>query len=270
MWEGTSISIFISAVAFGFGLSLAILGNHLPPLTSSGLIYFMLDALGISLAGRLASFYSIKAIGAARASQLSATQPFFTLLFALVFLKETLAPKQYVGIFLVTLGVYLLGGEILRHADPSDGPGGNGAMGGILLGLFSGFAYSVGNIFRKMGLAAIPSPLVGAFVSSFFSALILVGYFYWRRGATGIRQVARYPRPALFGYALAGLFTTASWWCNFTALLYLPVSVLAALKSASPLVVMILSLIFLPREEKINRRVVASGLIVVAGIGLAL
>lgn len=273
--EGNLICATVNTAIFAVLTAALALGGTMPHLTSLGIVYFAAAALGSAVIGRTTSFISIGFLGPARASQLTAIQPLFSLVLSLAFLQENLTIPKYLGILLVVIGALVLTQDIVGKKAPGNpeekgsrirgAGGGRRGWWGILIALLSALSYSFANVFRKLGLAEIPSPYIGAFASSLLSLLVLCSYAYGRSGISGITCIAGYPRQAVKYYAYSGLVTAVAWLAIFTGLTFSSVAVMAALKAISPLFVILLSLIFLKGREKINQRVAVSGLILVIG-----
>ena len=79
--------------------------NHLP---RSAYLFFMMAGFLNYFLGRRFYYGSFRFIGVARATAISATYPILSVVFAIFFLAEKLALRQYFGVVLTLAGVYLL------------------------------------------------------------------------------------------------------------------------------------------------------------------
>ena len=79
--------------------------NDLP---RSAYLFFMIAGFLNYFLGRRFYYGSFRFIGVARATAISATYPILSVVFAIFFLAEKLALRQYFGVVLTLAGVYLL------------------------------------------------------------------------------------------------------------------------------------------------------------------
>ncbi len=77
-------------------------------LSGSTYFYFMMAGILTYLMGRGLYYESFRYIGVAQATSISSTYPILSVVFAIIFLAEQLAFKQYLGVGLTLIGVYLL------------------------------------------------------------------------------------------------------------------------------------------------------------------
>lgn len=84
-------------------------GIHLSSFACFGIAGILNYMLGRSL-----YYLGIEHIGASRASTIAGSDPFFGILFALIFLKEPLTWKLALGISLLLLGIYIVMTEEMR------------------------------------------------------------------------------------------------------------------------------------------------------------
>ncbi len=77
-------------------------------LSGSTYLYFMIAGILTYLMGRGLYYGSFRYIGVAQATSISSTYPLLSAVFAIIFLAEELAFKQYLGVGLTLIGVYLL------------------------------------------------------------------------------------------------------------------------------------------------------------------
>ena len=77
-------------------------------LAGSTFLYFMIAGILTYFMGRGLYYGSFRYIGVAQATSISSTYPILSAVFAIIFLAEQLAFKQYLGVGLTLIGVYLL------------------------------------------------------------------------------------------------------------------------------------------------------------------
>lgn len=76
--------------------------------SASTYLYFMIAGVLNYFLGRGFYYSSFRFIGVAQATSISSTYPILSAISAIVFLGEVLAPRQYLGVGLTIVGVYLL------------------------------------------------------------------------------------------------------------------------------------------------------------------
>ena len=134
-------------------------------------------------------------------------------------------------------------------------------MRGVLFGLLASLFLALGNLFRKLGVSAIPSSSVGVFVGS-LSALSVLSVFLLITGPGILRQALRHLDR---DYAVSGLSTSVALYFLFTSLQMIPLSIANSLTAAEPLFTLLLGRLLLGRQEKPTTALVAGALSTVLG-----
>ena len=237
-----------------------LLAQPLPPVTVRGMVFFVLGGVCNSLIGRGLLFYTVSLLGAARAGVVKATTPVFALLCGVFLLHEVIAPLDWLGIAAVLCGVLTIaiGGARRNQGGAAwDGT----AVRGVLFGLLASLFLALGNLFRKLGVSAIPSSSVGVFVGS-LSALSVLSVFLLITGPGILRQALRHLDR---DYAVSGLSTSVALYFLFTSLQMIPLSIANSLTAAEPLFTLLLGRLLLGRQEKPTTALVAGALSTVLG-----
>ncbi len=262
------------------------LSGSLPPINAMGLLFFVAAGISAPLFGRVFSFSAIKHIGATRTTSLRVSETLFTMLLAVVFLRDSLSLLAFTGAVILMGGVVIIIQESSQLGQASNtasretaataeskSPAAISSQGyfqhrigllnvGTLLALGAGFAFALGGVFRQVAIAYIPSALLGSAIGTFV-ALVVNMLNTWRGGHFRNWNLTR--REIGF-YALGGIANTSGMLFFFYALLAgSSVSITAALKNTSPLFTLFLSLLILRKSEAIQRRLVASVFMVVIG-----
>ena len=107
---------------------------------------------------------------------------------------------------------------------------GDGRAGAFFFGLLASLFLALGNLFRKLGVSAIPSSSVGVFVGS-LSALSVLSVFLLITGPGILRQALRHLDR---DYAVSGLSTSVALYFLFTSLQMIPLSIANSLTAAEP------------------------------------
>ena len=148
--------------------------------------------------------------------------------------------------------------------DTSLAPAGRRIHLGYLASLGAAVGYGAGALVgRKIVLDYAP-PMVGASLSLVFGAAMMVALFH----RTAFRDLDRVPAQGWVHMALAGLASAVGVACMFFALDVAPVIHVAPLTGVYPLVAILLTHMFLQRLERVTRRSVAGGILVVVGVTL--
>ncbi len=202
---------------------------------------------------RFLAYLSVEKVGVAVTAPLRATTPLFSSLLAIAVLGEQLTPAVGAGTALVVVGITLL--------SLSEGKTGAWMKLNILvaLPLLSAFVAGSTQVIRKIGLAGISLPILGAATTTGTSLVAIAVSLTVSRNWS----MVRFHRRALGWFLLAGFAVTLSVASIFMSLHLSDVVIVAPLASLSPLYSLVLSAIFLRNVEVItSRKVVAAGLIV--------
>lgn len=134
-------------------------------------------------------------------------------------------------------------------------------QGTLIFPIVSSVAYALPPIFAKMAYTHQATPAVGIAIAFFMADVVLNAFkpLFPVMGAYGI------DRRGFMMISLAGILNFLASICLWTAILISSVSTTIPLSRTSPIVVIILSYLFLGKQEIITRRVVTGAFFVVAG-----
>lgn len=220
------------------------------------LLLFVLVGLIQPGGTRFLAYVSVEKVGVAVTAPLRATTPLFSSLLAIAVLGEDLTPAVAAGTALVVCGVALLSMREER----------TGAWRNVLvaLPLLSAFVAGSTQVIRKIGLARIALPILGAAVTTGTSfvavALSLLVSRKW--------SMVRFNRASLGYFVLAGCAVTLGVASVYMSLYLSDVVIVAPLASLSPLYSLALSALFLREVEVITVRRVAAAALIVLGVVL--
>ncbi|RQG92248.1 EamA family transporter [Natrarchaeobius chitinivorans] len=209
---------------------------------------------------RLLMFESIQAIGANLTSPVIASNVLFATVFAIVLLEESLTAVHFAGIVLIIGGLTVVSWETAATTDPGQSIRETGTT--LFVPLVAAVFIGAEPIFVSIGLAEGTAILPGLTVMATTATLGFVGYLVVTRSLhqIGIRS------GSTGWYVGGGISTTVGFLSYFAALEFAPVVVVIPLLQLTPLLVVVLSLLFLPaRLERVNWRVGTSALVVVVG-----
>lgn len=212
-----------------------------------------------SVVGRILNFRALQLLGPARLNQLVATDALFSVVLAYFLTGERLGTMSLAGIFVVTAGVMLLSteGEAPR---PGHRPG-------MVLGLVCALVYALRNILISLGNRQTGAPVWGAMVATWAAVLVYTAYL---AAAGGLRTALPARGRGLAPGLLSGAAYVGAWLTLFYALRLEDPSVVTALKNTLPLFAIALSWLLLRQEERLNRRVAVSALVITAGVAMVL
>ncbi|WP_324666014.1 DMT family transporter [Haloarcula sediminis] len=232
-------------------------------LTPTALAAFAVAGLLGSLLARAALFVGIHRLGASRAEPLKSTFPLVAVGSAVLVLGEPLTPVLVVGVGLIVAGAAAVSGDA-RASDTT--ASGQRVWVDLAFPLAAALLLGIDPVFTKVGFAEGTPALVGVTVRVLTAAGGFGGYLLWRR----LRgQGYRPARPT--GWTLAaGVANTAYLGAYLAALARAPVSLVAPVLGASPLLVLLGSALLTPEDEQVTLRLGAAVAVLVAGVVLVL
>lgn len=208
--------------------------------------------------GMITYYASIEKLGASRTEPLKASMPLYATFFAVILLGEHLTEGNLAGVVLIVVGIALISWE--SRSTPS--PGIDNSLRTMALPLVTAMLFGVEPIFAKFGFAEGTPPMVGLAIKVVVALVSLLSYIWWRGSLNGLpRRVA----PNLRWYLAAAVTYSAFLISFYAGLDAAPVVVVIPLFQTSPLIVIVLSAIFLRRIERITPRLVAGAGVVIAG-----
>ncbi len=220
------------------------------------LLIFVLVGLIQPGGTRFLAYLSVEKVGVAVTSPIRATTPLFSSLMAIAVLGEQLTPAVGAGTALVVVGIIVLS---LREEK-------SGAWLNILvtLPLLSAFVAGSTQVIRKVGLAQITLPILGAAVTTGTSLVAVAVSLSVSRKWSAVT----FDRRSLGWFLLAGCAVTLGVASIYMSLYLSDVVIVAPLSSLSPLYSLVLSAVFLREEEVITVRKVVAAVLIVLGVVL--
>ncbi|WP_197052493.1 EamA family transporter [Halobellus rufus] len=242
-----------------------LLGSPIQDLTLRSLAAFSAAGLLGTMVGRAMHFEGIKRIGSSRSEPIKASQPLHASLIAVVVLGEVVTGGHFLSMVAIVLGIAIITYEHGR-SERSDAESG---YVGLAFPFTAAFFYGIEPTFAKLGFAEGATVLTGLTVKTVSAGLGFIVYLWWTRGLPDPRGIETRELPWLVG---AGLSNTVFLLGYYGALELEPVSLVVPLVQSSPLVVILLSVLFVSDNlERITPRLVVGALVAVAGaIGVTL
>lgn len=225
--------------------------------SAAGVLWFALGGLTGPSLGRVFMYRGIHHLGVARAMPMMATGPLFTGALAIAFMGERPGPLVWAGTVLITAGCAAI--SYKKKQDKS------WSRRHLWMPVVSLMGFAVSNIFRKLGLAASPSPLLGITVTSVvgLAFLLMLARFLSPAQRPDLR-----PGKAWAFYGACGLINTLSFFLHFFALLYGDLTIVTPLSSISPLFALLFSWILLRDVERVTGWIVGGTVLIVLGVAL--
>jgi DME family drug/metabolite transporter len=235
-------------VAFVFGSGAVLTPLAVASFIAAGLVGTML--------GRVFYFTAIQRVGASRAEPIKASMPLHSSIVAILVLGESLTGAHFVGVLLIVLGVAVLSLE----GHQTDTMEVNNVD--LLLPLAAAFLFGVEPVLAKIGFGEGTPVVVALAIKTCAATIGFLLYITWQRvlpSATRLRE------GNLRWFVAAGVVNTSFLFAYYGALLVSPVVLVVPIMQMSPLIVVLLSYLFLRRLEHVTWRIVAGASIVVVG-----
>ncbi len=249
---GTIVSIIISAVLLWV---VTLIFIPLSSFRTPAVWYFIAGGIFAPAVGRFMTFKAIERVGVARAVPITNTYPMFSSILAVLLLGESWPPQNILGTFFVILGIVILSRtqsekSQWRKID-------------LIYPASAAFSFAISSYLRKFGLLIANLPLMAAVVSA-TTALVFTMIFQHAQGGWKTFVLSRQS----FGWFVAtGFAHTTAMLSSFYALSFGKIVIVDPLVSASPVLTLFLSTLFLKELESITPRVVlGAGCTVVGSI----
>ena len=257
----TVISVGVSAL---LALILAFIFNASEMTTLSGntLLWLLLQGTLAYPLGRLLNYTAISMVGAARASPIFSISPVLAFGLAMLFLGERPTQLVILGTPLMAFGLAL----VVRAGVIS-----SANLEGVVTNRL-GFLFAIGSSLAFGGVAVVGRHIVSSYASPFVTAacamtfgFVMLSLMSHRRIVPGFRQS---PPRHLGICVLAGLFQGGGALLLYGSLSQAPATVVTPIYSSSPLLILLLSHMFLQRLEAVNLGLVLGTTLSVAGVAL--
>ncbi len=226
-------------------------------LTIGGIFIFVL--VGVFQPGltRLLTYKSIETVGVAITDPLRATTPMFSTFLAILLLGEQMTVPIFFAMLLIIAGITLLS---LRSGAAKNIHGRY-----FFYPLLASFLAGSSQILRKVGLGAIPHPVLAAAVTA-TSSLVVVSSSLWvfsRRKELLVLNKRCFPF-----YLAAGLAISLGMVTIYYALDLGKVVVVIPISSTGPLFSLILTFLFLKDVERVTLKIVLGAVLIISGVVL--
>ena len=220
--------------------------------------YFIAAGIFAPAIGQTLGYIGIERIGVARSTPIVNSAPIFSSSFAVLFLGEVWTAQNILGTLSVIAGVIIL--------STGKSTVGDWRKIDILYPLLGAVAFGVSTNLRKIGLAALHVPLLGAAVTVGTALLILLTLVRWRGGW----QALKFERQSTRWLFSAALVNTGAIFSVFSALNVGKIVRVEPLIASNPLLTLLWVGLFLRQIERVSARIVLGALFTVMGTSLVL
>ncbi|MBM7094395.1 DMT family transporter [Bacillus sp. H-16] len=258
--NGLWVITLMNVLVLGAALLAASFIKEPPQLTVNGILLFATAGFLINVIGRPLLYKSIRINGSSKAVAIKNSAPVFTLIFALFFLHERIAPGPMIGIICILTGLFVLAVFTFKEDRTKV------QRSGYLYALLAAVGYGFGQGLTKEAMNVLYEPVLGAFIGTVIALFVLTVYETFRTDNSFfvfMKASFRYPHyiwaGILTGFALLFFYLSAS-------LIYVSYSV--AILAVDPVITVILAYFFLKKEETIPPVLLIVGILVFIGAGL--
>jgi drug/metabolite transporter (DMT)-like permease len=221
-------------------------------------IYFIIAGIFAPALLRWIFLTSMERVGVSISSSILATIPAFASILAILFLDEQLTLALAAGVVLVVSGII-----IFERDKNSKQTNSRLNRKDLLIPFMGALSGAVAITFRKQGLLELNSPVLGSALGFSSAMAVYIGIL-----ALSPKQRKDFTfKPGEFIlFIIGGLSLAIGWLCTFYALSHGDVILVAPLSGLHPLVVLVLSAIFLKDVERITTKTVLGCASVLLGV----
>ncbi len=250
--------IVLNSVMCLVGLAAAFFEGTLFSADLGALGWFALTGVAGQGTGSLIFFSAIQRLGVSRATAVHSSSPLWGVVFAIIILGEQPGAYMLLGTLGIVAGVFLLSWPEKKR---NRGGPENLTRGEYLLPLVSSVCYAIVPVFAKLGLARQEAPYLAFGVAFGAGLLLMLAARRMMPGGGVIRG-----NMATFRTLLVGVpFNVIAGFLMWTALVTGMVSSVLPLSRMTPLWVVLFSLLFLGKIERVAPKTAVSACLVVAG-----
>jgi len=241
-----SLFFLISSLLTGEIANIYVISNSILLFVLAGLFHFVI--------GRSLLYSAISTAGSNISTPITTLNHVYAALIGILFLGESREPIAYLGLFLIAIGIIVLGRFSFNM----------NRRRGFYLALAASLFYALTHILIKFGLRYSHTPILGAFIS-YIAALFVYFFLY---GKYFLKDVSNTDRRSLLYLIIAGILVNIGQLFRYLALNVGDVSLVTPIFSTIPLFTLLFSFILNRRLEYFAFKVVASSIIIVCGITL--
>jgi drug/metabolite transporter (DMT)-like permease len=264
--DGLLMTVLVNVLVLGT-ISLTV---EAPNWSTAGVFGLAIGGVLGSLMGRSANLRGVRLVGATRTSAFMTGTPLVAAVAGTLLLGEDVDFVDGIGGLLVITGLLAL---VRSRATPTavlDGVAAPADRTTVRLGFFFAAAapvfFGLSFVVKKWGLIRYDSAVLGAFIGA-FTALLIVILLDVSSGRIG-RRVRENFRQIPWWFVAAGVAMSGAILTQFAAFSYLEAWLVGVLQGTQGIWALLLGWLFIRKEERIDRWIMLSVLLVAAGITL--
>lgn len=257
--DGVFMTVFVNVLVLGI---VAALAADVPDWSTSGVVALGAGGVIGAVGGRSAALRAVRLIGPSRSNAFMTTSPIAAAIAGWIALGESIGPIEAIGGLLAILGLFWL----VRGRAPEPGTHEPSPITHYLIAAAAPTLFGLAFVVRKWGLARFSDTVLGAFIGVLTALAVLV-LIDAARGIL-VDRVAGNFRRIPWWFVAAGLAMSAAILSQFFAFEYLPAWVVAILQGTQGIWTIAISWLFIRGDERIDRTLIGSVLLVVAGMSL--
>jgi drug/metabolite transporter (DMT)-like permease len=223
-------------------------------LGSAGIIHFIF--------GRLLGYNAFRLIGANRATVYTMTNRFYTVLFSILFLGESVSVWLWLGVFCMFGGAALITTEKQVYAGEKKKLTGV-EVKGILLALGAALCWGITPVLIKPGVEELGSSVAGAFVSYVTATIVMLALLFNKPRRERLTHLP--VKKSIIPMVLAGIFTAGGQLLYYTALGQSPASIVTPLLSIQVIFIFFFSFVLNRKIELFTPKVIIGMLATLGG-----
>jgi drug/metabolite transporter (DMT)-like permease len=262
------VVLFLSLlIAIPFMLVFLILTTGFPSLNANFLLAIFASAV-IDVFAFLASYKAIKIASVSEIAPVSSFSPVFTLIFAMIFLKEVPTEIKLFGVIIVVVGAYFLNISGIKKGalEPIKKLASNK---GVQLFFFANFLWAITPIFQKVAIQnTFPmTPLIGPIFDYGLVAAILLPIVL--RKLKQSKEAFKTIKKSLWVLVILGFFGALSQYAAYTAFSLANLGYVISIFRLSSIFAIILGALFL-KETGIREKLLGAVIMLIGAILVAI
>ncbi len=206
--------------------------------------------------GRQLSYLAVKNIGANASSPLLASSVLYSMVFAVLFLQETVTFLIGIGTALILTGVLILeirSSVLKRHGKYKTG---------YLAAIFTAAIFGLTPVAISFGLSIYDYYFAAVFISY---ASATIAYTLTSNTHKIFKGIVKTPSATMTFYIISSIFASGAQLFRFAALSFAPVVLVAPILSTNPIFTIIMTRLVAKDVEVFKLRIIVSMIIVVIG-----
>ncbi len=237
---------------------IALLFTNLRTVNLEGIFFFAIAGILAPGIARLLYFKGMEVVGAALNASIFATYPMYVSIFAVLFLSETLALENWLGIICIVVGVVFIERSLSKPIIGSKRP----LKKSLVFPILATLARALSAIIRKHGLNIYNEPFLGVAIgysSTLLLYLPILFSSYTTRGSMFSGKDFRL-------FWKIGVYMSLGWILAFYSLSHERVSIVTPLMQTQPMFILFFAYLYLKELEHISVKLVISTLLIVIGV----